>query len=359
MTSRGEELTALATAKKALQETSSGAVSQTYSLLQVSATRASVKNVEVVRAIKKLAKRHHSMALAQLASKIMAALRMGVASGADPFKKVKGMIQTMIDKLVEEGEAEAKEHGYCVAEMKKTTDKKAELEEDVAKLTAKIDKKSTMSAQLKAEVRELQKQLAELASSQAEMDKLRGEQHADFLEAQKDLELGLSGVQKALSVLRDYYGAAFLQQRTSHGKASGAGSSIIGMLEVIEADFQKALTERTNAEASEQEDYDKVTQENKVSKTMKDQGVKYKTQEFTGLDKAISDLESDRESEQSELDAVLEFEAKLKAKCAPKQESYEERKARREAEIAGLKEALEILESETAFVQVSHHAMRR
>merc|ERR1719375_1982774 len=262
------------------------------------------------------------------------------------------MIQSMIDKLVEEAEAEAKEHGYCVAEMKKTTDKKAELEEDVAKLTVKIDNKSTMSAQLKAEVREL-------ASSQAEMDKLRGEQHADFLEAQKDLELGLSGVQKALSVLRDYYGAAFLQQRTSHGKASGAGSSIIGMLEVIEADFQKALTERTTAEASEKEEYDKVTQENKVSKTMKDQGVKYKTQEFTGLDKAISDLESDRESEQSELDAVLEYEAKLKAKCAPKQESYEERKARREAEIAGLKEALEILESETAFVQVSHHAMRR
>merc|ERR1719161_1960173 len=230
----------------------------------------------------------------------------------------------MIDKLVEEAEAEAKEHGYCVVEMKKTQDKKAELEEDVAKLTVKIDKKSTMSAQLKAEVRELEKQLAELASSQAEMDKLRGEQHADFLEAQKDLELGLSGVQKALSVLRDYYGAAFLQQRTSHGKASGAGSSIIGMLEVIEADFQKALTERTTAEASEKEE------ENKVSKTMKDQGVKYKTHEFTGLDKAISDLESDRESEQSELDAVLEYEAKLKAKCAPKQESYEERKARRE-----------------------------
>merc|ERR1719284_1309790 len=188
-----------------------------------------------------------------------------------------------------------------------------------------------MSVQLKAEVKELEKQLAELASSQAEMDKLRGEQHEDFLEAKQDLELGLSGVQKALSVLRDYYGAAFLQQRTSHAKASGAGSSIIGMLEVIEADFQKALTERTNAEASEKEEYDKVTQENKVSKTMKDQGVKYKTQEFTGLDKAISDLESDRGSEQSELDAVLEYEAKLKAKCAPKKETYEERKARREA----------------------------
>jgi len=48
---------------------------------------------------------------------------------------------------------------------------------------------------------------------------------------------------------------------------------------------------------------------------------------------------------------VLEYFAKINDRCIAKPETYEDRRARREAEISGLKEALQILESETAFVQ--------
>merc|ERR1719263_1442118 len=96
--------------------------------------------------------------------------------------------------------------------------------------------------------------------------------------------------------------------------------------------------------------YDTQTKENAVAKT-KEQDVKYKTKEAAGLDKAASDLNTDREGVQSELDATLEYLAGLNKKCTYKVESYAERKARRESEIAGLKNALDILESETAFVQ--------
>ena len=53
----------------------------------------------------------------------------------------------------------------------------------------------------------------------------------------------------------------------------------------------------------------------------------------------------------SELGAVNEYLKSLDDKCTYKVESYAERKERREAEINGLKEALDILESETALVQ--------
>jgi hypothetical protein len=47
----------------------------------------------------------------------------------------------------------------------------------------------------------------------------------------------------------------------------------------------------------------------------------------------------------------MEYYGKIKERCIAKPETYEERKARREAEIEGLKEALSILESEAAFMQ--------
>ena len=86
--------------------------------------------------------------------------------------------------------------------------------------------------------------------------------------------------------------------------------------------------------------------------------VKYKTKEFKGLDKSISDLTGDKDTTSSELSAVLDYYGKIKDRCIAKPESYEERKARREAEITGLKEALSILENETAFVQRRKHSLR-
>lgn len=368
---RADELKALATAKKILQESTSGAEAQSYSFFQVAETSqlrtaADLRNFEVVNVLKRLADQQHSAALSQLASRVATTIRYGQASGDDPFAKVKGLIEDMIAKLMKEAEAEASHKAYCDEEMSKTKAKKDELNADIEKLTSKIDVASARSADLKAEVKELQKELADLVASQAEMDKVREDTHKAFVEAKADLEEGLEGVRGALSVLREFYAAdsALLQQAggfsefmqqpappvTKHAKASGAGGGIISMLEVIESDFAKNLAQEEEEEAAAQTAYDKLTQENKVTKTMKEQDVKYKTKEFTGLDKEVAELSSDRESANTELDAVLEYYEKIKDQCIAKPEPYEERKRRREAEIAGLKEALSILEGQ-AFLQ--------
>merc|ERR1719331_1211215 len=92
--------------------------------------------------------------------------------------------------------------------------------------------------------------------------------------------------------------------------------------------------------------------------TMKSQDVKYKTKEFKGLDKSISELSAERDNTNTELSAVLDYYGKIKDRCIAKPESYEEWKARREAEINGLKEALSILENETAFMQRRKRSLR-
>jgi len=367
---RAEELKVIAEAIDVLKSTTSGAVGQSYSFIQLGSNikdGADLARSEVVTLVKKLAKKHHSAALAQLASRIAAVVRYGSASAEDPFAKVKSLIEDMISKLQDEAGAEATEKAYCDEQTAKTEEKKAELNAEISKLTTKIDQDSAKSATLKEEVKELQGELAALAKEQAEMGKIRSETHADYVQAKKDLELGLSGVRKALVVLRDYYAtseeAAFVQQPEKpklFAAANGAGTSIVGILEVVESDFATNLAKEETSESTAQEDYEKTTQENKITTATKGQDVKYKTQESIGLDKNIGELSSDRDSASTELEAVLEYFSKINERCIAKPETYESRKSRREAEIAGLKDALQILESETALVQRAgkRHHMR-
>merc|ERR1719325_43478 len=341
---RNEELKLLRRQKKILEDTTSGAASQTYSMLQVARlqSRTDLAGLEVVQLVKQLARKHHSSALTQLASRMTAAIRFGTSGGEDPFAKVKGLIENMIAKLEAEAKAEATEKAYCDDEMAKTESKRGELMDDVSKLSAKIDQATSKSATLSAEIKQLEAELAELLKKQAEMDKIRQEENAAFLQAKADLTTGLAGVRQALSVLRDYYAsaAALVQQPAApalHTKASGAGTSIVGILEVVESDFATGLAKEESQEDDAQSLYDEITQENKVTKTMKDQDVKYKTAEVKSLAKAIAELSSDKETLSTELAAVNEYYAKLKDRCIAKPETYEERKARREAEINGLK----------------------
>merc|ERR1712079_556867 len=117
--------------------------------------------------VKRLARQQHSAALAQLASRVAAEFRYGASNGDDPFVKVKGLIMDMISKL--EAEAEATEKAYCDEQLAKTKAKKEELDDDIAKLTVKIDQASSKSANLKAEVSDLESELAALSKLQAEM----------------------------------------------------------------------------------------------------------------------------------------------------------------------------------------------
>merc|ERR1719310_1291434 len=134
--SRGEELKAIAEAKKIIIEMTGGATAQTYSFLQVAAhsrlrTRADLANFEAVKYVQKLAGSMHSAALAQLANRMAAAARMGAAAGEDPFAKVKGLISEMIERLLKEAAEDAAHKAYCDKEMSETKAKKEELTDEI------------------------------------------------------------------------------------------------------------------------------------------------------------------------------------------------------------------------------------
>merc|ERR1719487_2424363 len=118
------------------------------------------------------------------------------------------MILDDIEQLKREAENDATEKSYCDEELAKTEAKKVELDGDIAKLTSKIDRAASQSAQVKEEVAEAQETLAAISKEQVELDSIRQEQNADYKAAKADLEAGIAGVGKALTVLRDYYAGA-------------------------------------------------------------------------------------------------------------------------------------------------------
>jgi len=354
---RDEELKALAGAKEAISKAGGegGAADQAYgltqvSLLQISRSRESLANNKVVRFIRDMARRQNLPELAQLASRVASALRMGAAAGDDPFAKVKGLIEEMIVRLEKEAAEEAAHKAYCDKEFKETYAKEEDKKAEIDKLTTAINKAKARSALLKGEVATLQKELADLAAGQQKMDTIRAEEKALFDKNSAEMKEGLQGVKLALKILREFYGKG--------EGAQGAGSNIIGLIEVIESDFEKLLSEMTADEESAAAQYDKTSKENEVTRVTKEQDVKYKTKEFTGLDKTITELSSDLAGVEEELSAVLEYLEKIKEACIAKPETYEERKARREQEIAGLKAALEILEGEAMLLQTSAKTMK-
>jgi len=347
--SRSEELAALAKAKAAIEEATGAALDQ-VSFVQRSllASGRDLHRYEAVRLVRDLARTHHSGALVQLASQMTAAMQ-----SSDAFAKVKGLISDMIARLENEAGADATEKSFCDKELAETNAKKADKSAEIEKLSTRIGQMSAKSAQLKEEVAALQSELSKLARSQAEMDQLRQNEQATFAASKAELETGLTGIKAALKILTEYYA----QDGKAHGAAEGAAGGIISLLEVVEADFSKNLAETISDEEAAAADNDQVSKENEVEKTTKDQDVKYKIKESKDLDKTSSELSADRSGVQAEADAVQEYLTGMEGRCIAKAETYSARKERRAAEIAGLEEALKILESETALVQ--QHVARK
>merc|ERR1712194_882969 len=234
--SRGEELKALATAKKIIKEATSSLAQ--VSFVQVASqlsTGTDLAKYEVVRFVRDLAHKERSTVLAQLASRLASAMH-----SRNPFGKVKDLISDMISKLEASADADATEKAYCDKELKETNAKNADKTSEIEKQTTRINQAAAKSAKLKEEVATLEAELAGLAKSQAEMDKLRAEEKA------------------ALEVLNEYYA----KEDKSHDAADGAGSGIISLLEVCEADFSKNLAQVTTDEEMAVAEYEKETKEN-------------------------------------------------------------------------------------------------
>jgi len=359
---RGEELEAIMKAIEIISspEVAGNAGKHGVALAQSFALRASHKSKSaapsVVSYIQGAADKYQSKGLRMLAMQVAEAER----ELADPFKKVKKMIDSMITKLLEEANEEADKKGWCDKEMAVNGQTRDDKTEEVNTLTAEVDK-------LKADIMKLSEQIADLAVAIQEIDAamvsatdIRLAEKAKNEATIEDAKDAQTAVGQAISVLKDFYAkaataTALVQQKQTPEEEApetfdepytgmgGASGGVVGLLEVIESDFSKLEAETSAAEEEAAKEYDRFMAESKKDKAVKTADMDYKKKSKTEKESDLSDTEGDLKGTEKELQSALFYYEKIKPQCVDAGVSYEERVAKREAEIESLKTALKIL----------------
>jgi hypothetical protein len=305
----------------------------------------------------------HSYALAQLASRV---------KSGDPMAKVKGLIEEMIAKLMDELNKEVGQKAFCDEEMGKSKKALEEKGLKLSKFKTRLDEAETAKMELTEAVKELEGEIGEIDKAQAEATKIRTEEHTEFKKAQADYKSSEDACAQAIEVLKEYYGGeSFIQMKVQtrvkseaevedqSGSSNDSGSMIISFLETAQSDFAALLAEVQASEGEAKKAYDSLTTENKVAKASKQATIKSNMSQIKMLTTNIEDTSEDHADTSKELDAVNAYIDKLKPECESKAMSASEKIAARKQEIEGLKEALSILSGAgAAFLQTGHRVRR-
>eukprot|EP00419_Tripos_fusus_P038178 CAMPEP_0172778004 /NCGR_PEP_ID=MMETSP1074-20121228/201688_1 /TAXON_ID=2916 /ORGANISM="Ceratium fusus, Strain PA161109" /LENGTH=277 /DNA_ID=CAMNT_0013614933 /DNA_START=82 /DNA_END=912 /DNA_ORIENTATION=+ len=137
-----------------------------------------------------------------------------------PVSKVITLLKDMLKQLEKEAEEDEEIYDkmacWCETNDKEKTKAIADAEAKIADLTTKIEELTAGASRLGAEIKNLEK---EVAQNQEALDKataIREKQLAEFNAEEKDLLESISALKAAIVVLSKHHGGAFTQLSRSH-----------------------------------------------------------------------------------------------------------------------------------------------
>jgi prefoldin subunit 5 len=278
-----------------------------------------------------------------------------------PFDKVKKMIKDLIVKLMEEATEETEHKGWCDTEMGSNKQTREDKAEAVNTLTAEGEELTAKIAKLTSNIAELSDSISELDAAVAEATSLRETEKVKNAKTIEDAKVAQVAVAKALTVLQEFYSkaaaaTAFVQQDPASDAPAtfskpytgmgGSNTGVIGMLEVIQADFARLESETTTAESAADEEYTRFTDDSSQDKAVKQTDLDNAEKDKSVAEADLTTTKKTLGATQTELDAALTYYEKLKPSCVDAGLSYEERVRMREEEIQSLQESLKILGGE-------------
>jgi len=358
-TLRAGELEALS---QAIEIISSGAVKGSAekhlpALLQTKASSFAALRSESVPDVQGRAAAYLQERAEQTGSRVLSQIATRVQE--DPFRKVKKMIKDLIVRLMEEANDEAEHKGWCDTELSTNKQTREEKTSAVETLRTEIDGLEASIQQLAQDLEDLAMAIEALDKAMAEATKLRQAEKAENLATIKDAKEAQTAVAEALAVLKEFYAkageaTALVQQQPTPppifdsaytGMQSESGG-VIGMIEVIEADFARLEADTTAAEEAAQKEYDEFMTDSAADKEAKTTDHDHKTAKKEDQEQMLASKNEDHANTQKELDAAMAYFDKLKPSCVEAGVSYDSRVSNRKEEIESLQEALKILNGE-------------
>jgi len=336
------------------------------SFLQVGSPRKQLRGIAAIQSSSAQVRREKAIAnLVQkaeaLKSPVLSALAMKL--GADPFAKVRRLVQELIERLVKEAAAESSKKGWCDTEMGKATHNRDSNMDAVMTLNAEVMALEAKKATLEEEIATLTQEISDLNDSLAKQTKLRTQEKAENMDTLDKAKAGLAAVKDAYNVLQTFYknaakGKVSLVQASpvdedAPGVHSGAyqggqakAGGIFAMLDVIVSDFERTIRVVTEAEQESNREFVEFERTTKSSIMSKETGKSQAELDLKETDQKIAEGMDNLDMHQKMLDDALKELEDLKPACVDTGMSYADRVAKREEEIDALKKAMCELDGE-------------
>jgi len=297
----------------------------------------------------------------ELKSTLLTSLATRIAG--DPFGKIKKLIQELIERLLQEAANESNQKGWCDKATADAKQKRTYAAESIEDLNSNMAKLAALSDKLGEEIDTLTTDIKKLKDEQAAAEKIRKEENEENAHTVKEARAGLEAVTMAIDILTKFYktsAKAEVDLSLAQGPADDApdagfdngeaykgaqaeSGGIVGMMEVIQSDFERTIKETQKAEKeAEQAHYEFMTETGK-SLAEKNVALKEKTRLKDETDEKFNDAQDELNAQTQILVTSIKELIELKAACVDTGMSYADRVAMREQEIASLKKALCIL----------------
>merc|ERR1712003_554985 len=132
---------------------------------------------------------------------------------------------------------------------------------------------------------------------------------------------------------------------TEQGQQDEAQYGVLGLLEVIAADFASLEANTKASEATAAEAFERFMVESRKSKAAKARKVELNEADRLSTDAKVQEETADLKSTQDQLLAADRYYDRLVPQCIDRGMTWDQRVAARQAEIDSLKQALSILSS--------------